>query len=130
MDATTTPFGPEFVKELIPWFLKMIDDSTRQAYRMIWSYLIQYLKEHWGFVIIALVSILVLALIEYLITGRWKTLGRVLYSYFYWGIVFVITLIFGPEVFANDWFKIVLVLVYGVSFYAVGKLLVKTGIRR
>ena len=129
MGSTTPPFGPEFVKELIPWFFNMIDESTKQAYRMIWSYLVEYLKVHWGFVIIALVSVLLFAIAEYFITGRWKTLGRVLYSYIYWGIVFVITLMFGPEVFANDWFKIVLVLVYGLSFWLVGKILKKAQIR-
>jgi len=57
-------------------------------------------------------------------------LGSVLYNYFYFGILFVITLIFGPDVFANDWFKIVLFIIYVVCFISVGKLLKKAGIRR
>ena len=125
MSATTTPFGPELVKGLVPWFFNMIDDSTKHAYQIIWSYLILYLKQHWGFVIIALILILVFSFAKYMITGRWKTLGQVLYSYIYWGTIFVITLIFGPEIFADNWFKIVMVLVYGFSFYAVGKIISK-----
>ncbi len=129
MNATSTPFGPEFVKELIPWFLNMIDQSQKQAYQMIWSAVIQLLMEHGGLVIGFLAFILLLAIFEYFMTRRWTMLGSVLYSYIYWGIIFLITLIFGPDIFANDWFKIVLVIVYGLSFYLVGQILKETGIR-
>jgi len=128
--STTSPLGADFPRQLVLWFIDAIDEGTKQAYRMIWSAVKQLLIEHWGFVIVALVSILILAVLNYLATGRWAMLGSVLYNYFYFGILFVITLIFGPDVFANDWFKIVLFIIYVVCFISVGKLLQKAGIRR
>ena len=128
--SSTSPLGADFPKQMVLWFLDAIDEGTKQAYRMIWNAVKQLLVEHWGFVIIALVSILVLAVLNYLATDRWAMLGSVLYNYLYFGILFVITLIFGPDVFANDWFKIVLFIIYVVCFISVGKLLKKAGIGR
>jgi hypothetical protein len=128
--STTSPLGSDFPKQIVLWFLDAIDEGTKQAYRMIWNAVKQLLVEHWGFVIIALVSILMLAVLNYLTTGRWAMLGSVLYNYSYFGILFVITLIFGSDIFANDWFKIVLFIIYVVCFVSVGKLLKKAGIRR
>lgn len=128
--TTTPPFGPDFVKDLIPWFFQMIEDSTKKAYRMMWDFFITFLLDHWGWVIIFLIGVLILALIEYAITARWAFLGRVLYSYCYFGVLFIIGLIFGPELFANDYFQIFLVILYVVCFLFVGKVLRKLGIKK
>lgn len=128
--STTSPLGNDFAKQLVTSFLDAIDQGTRQAYRMIWDGINQFLVEHWGWVIIGLIAILAFSIVEYFITGRWAMLGSVLYNYLYFGTLFVITLIFGPEVFANDWFKLVLFVIYVVCFILVGKLLRKAGIRR
>src|ERR1700722_16500729 len=128
--SSTSPLGADFPQQLVQFFLNAIDESTKQAYRMIWNAIEQFLLEHWGFVIIALASIFLFAVLSYFVTGRWAMLGSVLYNYFYFGILFIITLIFGPDVFASDWFKIVLFIIYIVCFVAVGKLLRKVGIRR
>lgn len=128
--SSSQPLGADFPKKVVEMFLNAIDEGTRQAYRMIWNGITQFLVEHWGWVIVALVSIFVLSVLNYFATGRWAMLGSVLYNYLYFGTLFVITLIFGPEVFANDWFKIVLFVVYVVCFILVGKILRKTGIRR
>jgi hypothetical protein len=128
--STTSPLGADFPQQLVQLFLNAIDEGTKQAYRIIWNAVEQFLVEHWGFVIIALISIFLLAVLNYFATGRWAMLGSVLYNYFYFGILFIITLIFGPDVFASDWFKIVLFIIYVVCFVAVGKLLKKVGIRR
>lgn len=128
--SSSQPLGADFPKQVVEMFLNAIDEGTRQAYRMIWNGITQFLVEHWGWVIVALVSIFVLSVLNYFATGRWAMLGSVLYNYLYFGTLFVITLIFGPEAFANDWFKIVLFVVYVVCFILVGKILRKTGIRR
>lgn len=128
--GTSTPFGPDFVKELIPWMLQIFDDATKRAYHMMWDILINFLTEHWLLVIGVLTFFLILAVVEYFTTGHWAMLGRVLYSYIYYGILFLIGLIFGPEIFANDWIDLLLFTVYVVSFIWVGMILNKTGIRR
>jgi hypothetical protein len=128
--SSSQPLGADFPKQVVELFLNAIDEGTKQAYRMIWNGISQFLIEHWGWVIVALVAIFILSVLNYFATGRWAMLGSVLYNYLYFGTLFVITLIFGPEVFANDWFKIVLFIVYVACFVLVGKLLRKAGIRR
>src|ERR1700739_2425359 len=106
--GTTTPFGPDFVKELIPWLMAQIGDATAHAYRIIWDAFITLLWQHWVITIVVLVLILVAATIRAVTTGRWGWLGSVLYNYLYFGTLFVVGLIWGPEIFANDYFEIAL----------------------
>jgi len=127
--STTTILGPDFVKELIPQMLQDFDEATKQAYRMIWNILVTFLWQHWIAVIVVLGLILIAAFLRAL-TGRWGMLGSVLYNYFYFGALFIIGLIWGPEVFANDYFKLVLVILYIVCFLFVGWILRETGLRR
>jgi len=82
------------------------------------------------FVFCMLVLVLVAATVRAVTTGRWGWLGSVLYNYLYFGTLFVIGLIWGPEIFANDYFEIALVILYIVCFSLVGVILTKTGLRR
>ncbi len=127
--TSTSPLGLDFPKQVVTMLFKAVDEGTKQAYRMIWSAIKEILVSHWGMVIIALVFILLLATVEYLVTRRWAMLGSVLYNYLYFGILFLIALIFGSDVFASDWFKIVLFIVYVVCFILVGKFLTMVDIR-
>lgn len=128
--GTTTPFGPDFVKELIPWLLKTFGEATAHAYRIIWDAFITLLWQHWIITVCVLILVLVAATVRAVTTGRWGWLGSVLYNYFYFGTLFVVGLIWGPEIFANDYFEIALVILYIVCFSLVGIILTKTGLRR
>src|ERR1041384_2590417 len=104
MSPTTTPqFGPDFVKELIPWMIQQFSVATAKAFRMIWDIGMTYLAQHWVMVIVSLVVIFVVALIRAFVTGRWAMLGSVVYNYLYFGTLFLVGLIWGPELFANDY---------------------------
>lgn len=120
--GTTTPFGPDFPKQMVTMIMDTIDKVTKEVYHALWNILIAQIKEHWGFFLIILFLVLFFAFLRYMITGRWAMLGSVIYNYLYFGILFIIGLIFGPEVFANDYFKIVLAILYVVCFTFVGKL--------
>lgn len=122
MGTTTQPLGPDFVNQLISGFYKAFEEATKMAYHRIWEILLILLKEHWGLVLIVLFIVLVAAFVRYMVTGRWAILGSVLYNYFYFGILFVITLIFGPEIFASDYIKILFLVLYVICFTMVGKL--------
>lgn len=128
--STSQPTTLDFPKQVVEMFLNVIDESTRKAYRMIWDGIIQIITEHWGWIILILIGFLVIAIMNYFVTGRWAMLGSILYNYLYAGFLFLVALVFGPEVFANDWFKIVLFIVYVICFVLVGKILKKVGIRR
>jgi hypothetical protein len=130
--GTTTPslLGINFAEQIIPWMLNSIGNATAQAYRTLWDMFMPLLLQH----LLAISSILFLVLLYAaaiaFTTGRWAFLGSVLYNYLYFGVLFIIGLIWGPEVFANDYFKVVLALLYVVCFYLVGKILTKTGLKR
>ena len=131
MNSTSTPqFGPDFVKELIPWMFARIGEETAKAFRMFWDIGMTYLAQHWVVVLVGLFVIFVVALIRAFITGRWAMLGSVVYNYLYFGTLFLIGTIWGPELFANDYFKIVLVILYVVCFILTGKFLSQIGVRR
>lgn len=130
MNTTSTPFGPDFLKDFVSMALKAVDDGTKMAYRMMWNALINFLIHDWHLVLGILTFFLVIAIIEFLLTGRWAMLGSVLYHYIYYGILFLIGLIFGPEIFTNGWIDLLLFVVYAVSFTWVGVILVRIGIRR
>lgn len=131
MSPTSTPlFGPDFVKELIPWMLARIGEETAKAFRMFWDIGMMYLAQHWVAILVGLFAVFVTALIRAFVTGRWAMLGSVVYNYLYFSVLFLIGTIWGPEVFANDYFKIVLAILYVVCFIITGKLLTKIGVRR
>lgn len=129
MISTSTPLGIDFPKQIVSLLLKTLDESTKQAFRMVWNILMSFLIEHWVAVIIILFIVLVYAVIRALL-GHWWVFGSVLYNYFYFGILFLIGLIWGPEVFANDYFKIFLTILYITCFTVVGVILNKTGLRK
>ncbi|OGZ69166.1 MAG: hypothetical protein A3C50_02020 [Candidatus Staskawiczbacteria bacterium RIFCSPHIGHO2_02_FULL_43_16] len=130
MSSTSTPLGPDFVKDLIPWMLQQFGEATAKAFRMIWDIGIGYLAQHWIAVLIGLFVIFVVALVRAFVTGRWAMLGSVVYNYLYFGTLFIIGSVFGPEVFANDYFKIVLAILYIACFILTGRFLTRIGVRR
>jgi uncharacterized membrane protein (DUF106 family) len=126
--GTTTPFGPDFYKDLIAQMFKAVDDGTKMLYQLLWDELISFLVQHWLLTVTFLLAILIYAFIRAL-AGRWGMLGSVLYNYFYFGTLFTIGLIWGPKVFADDYFKIALVILYVICFLLVGQILRKTGVK-
>ncbi len=130
MPTTTSPFGPEFVKDLIVWFLQAINEATKKTYRMYWSFLISFLKEHWILTTAILILILVIAIIR-AFGGYWGMLGSVLYNYLYFGILFMIGLINGSDVFASEYFEIICaIILYPICYFTVGRILDKLGVMR
>lgn len=129
MSTTTTAFGPDFFKELIPWMIEQVGIGAAKAARMFWDAGMDYLLDHWIAVSAVLFLVLIYAIIRAFM-GHWWILGSVLYNYFYFGVLFLIGLILGPEVFANYYFKLVLAVLYIVCFALVGKILNKTGFKR
>ena len=63
--------------------------------------------------------------------GRWGMLGSVLYHYLYFGILFVVGLIKGPEIFVSEYFEIACaIILYPICYFTVGTILDKTGIHK
>ena len=128
--TSTPPFGPDFVKELVPQIFQVIGEATARSFRMFWDIGMTYLSQHWIAVLLGLLIIFIVALVRAFITGRWAMLGSVVYNYLYFGILFLVGISFGPEVFTNNYFKIVLAILYLICFVATGSFLRKIGVRK
>lgn len=124
MISTSTPLGPEFVKELIPWLIQQFGIAAAKTFRMFWDIGMTFLSQHWIVILVVLFAVLVYAVFRALM-GHWWVLGSVIYNYLYFGILFIVGRIWGPEVFANDYFKFFLLILYVVCFTLVGKILNK-----
>ncbi len=130
MDANTTrQITRDYTKEIIDRFRGALDEGERQGYRMAWNFIKEYSIEHWKFLALALVGILLFSFLIYLTTGRWAMLGSVLYHYLYIVFLLIMTVAFGPEIFANTFIDIILVVVYVACFILVGSILKRTGIK-
>lgn len=130
MDISITDQSLDFPKQLTLSFLNAIKEGEKNGYKMIWDIILNFISQNTLYVILTLVLVLSIAFVDYKISGRWRSLGSVLYNYFYFGSLFIITLIFGPEIFANDLIKIGTFALYITCFILVGKVLKKAGIHK
>lgn len=129
MNATSTQMGSEFSKQMVNLLINSVEEGTKQAAHMLWDILILFLKAHWFAVMIALLIVFVVVTFKAML-GRWGSLGSFLYNFFYFGILFIIGLIWGPEVFVNDIFNAACaVILYPICYLLVGVILEKTGLR-
>ena len=116
MNSTTTPLGVNFTKDLVVMFMDAFSKAQEEAARTLWSGLLSFLYHNWLMTILVLLLILVLAGSDAFITRRWAWLGSVLYNYLYFGSLFIIGLVCGPEIFVSIYFDIIAVILYVVCF--------------
>ncbi len=129
MTATPTPLGPDFTKQMINLLFNAMDEGTKQAARMLWSIFMSFLSQHW-FAVMGLIFFIFIVVTLKAMLGRWGSLGSFLYNLFYFGTLFVIGLIWGPEVFVNDFFNAACaVILYPVCYIITGVILDKMGVR-
>lgn len=130
MNSTSTPLSQDFPKQVVGLFLNAIDEGTKQAARMLWGILTTFLSEHWLVVLLLLFVVFVAVTLKAMM-GRWGSLGSFLYNVFYFGILLIVGLIWGPEVFVGDYFKAACaVILYPVCYFLVGLILDKMRVRR
>jgi hypothetical protein len=62
--------------------------------------------------------------------GRWGSLGSLLYNFFYFGTLYIIGLLWGPEIFVDDLFNAACaVVLYPACYLLVGYILERTGLK-
>lgn len=128
--GTPTIFPINYAVEFVPWLMNLIGQAQAQAYQIMWNATIPVLLQNWVEIAVFLFLLLLYATILAVTTRRWKTLGRVLYSYFHLGILFVIGLIWGPQIYANVSFELINFVIYAFSFTVVGIIIDNSGLRR
>lgn len=125
MVTTTTQANPEFIKELFSTITNAFDDGMKQSAHILWDVLLSLLIKHWLYVVSFIFVVLIIATIKAMF-GRWGSLGSVLYNLFYFGALFIIGLIWGPEIFIDNFFNaIYTVILYKLCYHLVGLILDK-----
>jgi hypothetical protein len=112
--------SPELAKEIINCFLFSITKEIRGFYQIFWSTFLEMTINYWLLVIGFLILLLIIAILEFIITGRWWVLAKVLYRCSYFGILFIIVLAFGPEILTSNWIKILSLIIGIICFELVG----------
>ena len=87
MSATSSPLGPDFIKEALETLMNGVAETTAHTYRIFWEMLLSFLAQHWLGTLAILLAILGSAILRHLITGSWRVLGSVLYNYVYFFIM-------------------------------------------
>jgi uncharacterized membrane protein AbrB (regulator of aidB expression) len=114
----------------VPVVINAFEESHRRAVVMLWSLLMSFLADNWSWVTAILVGILVLSAIQAFTTRWWGWFGSVLYNYAFFGTMFLIGLLVGPEFFASIWHDIVGVILYPACFLAIRWILINAGLYR
>lgn len=126
MDASNTPIL--IATDMGPWLIQTFSEAIPKSYRMVWDAFMPFLAENWAWIILGLFIVFTYVSIKAFM-GRWGALGSFLYNFFYFGIVFVIGLIWGPEVFAGDLFKLACtIILYPICYWVSGFLMDKMGV--
>jgi hypothetical protein len=129
MNATSTPLGLDFPKQVVEMMFQSFEDGSKWAARMLWDVLMTFLTENWVWVFLGLLAIFIFVLLKAML-GRWGSLGSFLYHFFYFGTLFIVGLIWGPEVFTEDIFNaLCAVILYPVCYLLVGIILDRTGLK-
>lgn len=125
MDLT----GPNFTKELVTQILGMYDKGLRSAYHTLWNIFMSTIQEHWFLILIVLLVFLIISIFIAL-NGRWGFFGSLMYNYLYFGILFILGLIKGPEVFLSEYFEFFcILLLYPFCYIIVGRILNKFNLK-
>lgn len=128
--STTAPFDAIFGKDMGVWFLNAMEQGIIQAFRMIWSAVKPLLVEHWLMIILVLFALFVIFFAEAMI-GYWGSLGSLIYNTLYFGTLLIVILIWGTDIFVNDYFKLACaVILYPTCYFISGWALDKFGFRR
>lgn len=127
---TTSTIPLDLPKQIVVMFSKTIEESTKQTAHWIWDILIFFLKEYWLGVLLLIFVVFVYVTLKAMM-GRWGSLGSFIYNFLYFGTLFVIGLIWGPEVFVNDFFNAACaIILYPICYIITGRIFDKFGVRR
>ncbi|MCI5056804.1 MAG: hypothetical protein MRY83_11890 [Flavobacteriales bacterium] len=101
----------------IDQIVQILLDFPLNTLRFFWNIVNPLIIEHWVIIAVTLVILINLAMIKFVVTGRWATLGSLLYNVFYFGILYFLIRFSGPEIILEDYFKSLSFLLYVIGFF-------------
>jgi hypothetical protein len=110
---------------------EIVAEGMRLGARMLWyNGLMPIITKHWFTIMLIILGFFVVTTIKAMF-GRWGSLGSFLYHFFYFGILFIIGLIWGPEIFVEDVFNTaVAVILYPTCYRLSGYVMDRMGVRK
>ncbi len=110
--------------------MQAIDEGYKNGAHMAWDSFLFILSRHWLSILGIILFFFVVSLWKAMM-GRWGALGSLLYNGLYFGTLFIIGLIWGPEVFISDIFGLACtVILYPICYVLVGWIIDKTNFSR
>jgi len=125
MNPTSTV---DFSNHIVGMFKNALEQGTLRAYRIIWEAVRNFIFQNWAIILVVVFTLFSIAIGKFLIFGRWGMLGSLLYRVVYLVGLFVVTLVFGPDIFTSIWIKLALMIFGVVCFEMVGYFLRKFGV--
>lgn len=126
MNATTS--GNIFLDEMVQMLPGAIAEGMKIAAHIMWDAAMVVLSENTLAIVGFLLFIFVVAMLKAMM-GRWGMLGSFMYNFLYFGILLVVGLIWGPEVFVHDAFRAACtVILYPICYWVTGRILDATGL--
>jgi hypothetical protein len=92
-------------------------DLPLNVIKLLWSIINPILIQNWKVIWITILVLLNIAMLKFLLTQRWGTLGSLLYNIFFFGIMYLIINYYGPEIILEDYFKSISFFVYVIGFF-------------
>lgn len=109
--------------------LNAANDAYKQVARALWDAIRPMIFEHWLIITTAVIVIFIITFIQAK-KGRWGNLGKFLYRLIYFGIIFIILLIWGPEFFVENLYNTLgAFILYKVCYYITGMVLDKMRVK-
>lgn len=119
---STTPLSPEHVSDSLARIFTAFEEARGPVYIRVWNeVLIPILQANWLLLSITLIGLLISAYLIKVFTGRWALLGSVTYNYLYFGTLFAIGSVFGPQIFATLFIDVFLLILYFACYRVVGR---------
>lgn len=102
-----------FTEQLI----QIIKELPLNSIKFLWSIINPILLENWKIIALSVFVLLNIAMLKFVLTGRWSMLGSLLYNLFFCGVLYLIIRIFGPDIIVEDYFKTISFFVYVLGFF-------------
>lgn len=107
------------------FIIDSINEGMAWAAHIIWDSFTAWVLEYWIYILIAYLLLLFVSLLL-LSGGKWGMFGSLSYHTLYFGILFIVGLIKGPEVFISDYFEVFCAIVlYPLCYFLTGLILNK-----
>jgi hypothetical protein len=125
----TSTQGTDFAKDFISQIPGIFEKGMVQGVKMDWNIFISFLTRNWLLLIVIYFVIFFYATLEAMMK-RWGMFGSILYNTFYFGVLFIVGLIWGPQIFLDDVFKAsCVVILYPICYLVVGYILDKFNLK-